>query len=85
MHAGENNRKLDEMRKRAEIRVGVFVFFTWSFQWIVLPVIFEYNMQHRIFNQCFVAQVIPQALLNVQLMIPILNQMKAQKRPNECL
>lgn len=26
MHAGENNRKLDEMRKRAEIRVGVFVF-----------------------------------------------------------
>lgn len=83
MHAGENNRKLDEMRKRAE--GGCVCFFTWSFQWIVLPVIFEYNMQLRIFNQCFVAQVIPQALLNVQLMIPILNQMKAQKRPNECL
>lgn len=39
-------------------------------------------MQHRIFNQCFVAQIVPQALLNVQIMVPIsgkkLNNKKTQ-------
>lgn len=31
----------------------------------------ENNMQHRIFNQSFVAQVVPQGLLNVQFMVPV--------------
>lgn len=29
-------------------------------------------MQDRIFNQCFVAQVVPEAFVNVHLMVPIL-------------
>lgn len=28
-------------------------------------------MQHRIFNQSFVAQVVSQGLLNVQFMVPV--------------
>lgn len=34
-------------------------FLTWSFQGIVHPIISENYVQHRIFNECFVAQVIP--------------------------
>lgn len=53
---------------------GVFV--TWSFEWILLPMISEYNMQHGIFNECFVAQVVLQGLANVQLIEPISDKHK---------
>lgn len=36
-------------------------------------------MQHRIFNQSFVAQVVSQGLLNIQFMVPI----EAQSQINE--
>lgn len=44
--------------------------FTWCFQWIVLPAVSEHDMQNRIFNQRLIAQVVPQALLHVHLMVP---------------
>lgn len=44
--------------------------FTCFSQWIVLPVVSEHHMQDRVFNKCLIAQVVPQALLNVHLMVP---------------
>lgn len=44
--------------------------FTCFFQWIVLPAVSEHHMQNRIFNQRLIAQAVPQALLNVHLMVP---------------
>lgn len=44
--------------------------FTCFFQWIVLPAVSEHHMQNRIFNQSLIAQAVPQALLNVHLVVP---------------
>lgn len=40
----------------------------------------QYNMQHRILDQCLVAQVVPQALLNVQLMVPVSDKIDKERQ-----
>lgn len=53
---------------------------TWSFEWVVLPVISENNMQYRILNDCFITQVIPEAFLNVQLVVPMSDHRENQAK-----